>query len=92
MCHNVCGGLIGVMCLSNYFCDYQLASPPPSTVECAGNYDQVGVCIRIPTSCTGAFGGQVCGCASHASTPTDYANDCQRRTDSASTSHNGPCN
>lgn len=87
VCREICGGLAGTPCPSGFFCDLPNIAPGP---VCPGNPDQLGTCVPVPPTCAGALGGPVCGCVNDI-TPTDFANDCERRAARASLGQPGAC-
>ena len=74
----VCGGLAGIPCDANEWCDY------PSQIPC-GFPDQFGVCRPKPFICLQAI-IDVCGCDG-----TTYNNSCEAAKAGYDVAHDGPC-
>jgi hypothetical protein len=74
-----CGGLAGVRCETNEYCDY------PDGSYCGGD-DSQGVCRPRPTDCPDPGGVPVCGCDG-----TDYLTECSAYLVGTDIAHFGSC-
>ena len=72
-----CGGLLGLICLEGYYCDW----PDDS----CGAADATGVCRPVPETCT-PVEQPVCGCDG-----TEHGNACEAAMRGADVDGNGGC-
>lgn len=73
-----CGGLLGLSCASDEYCNY------PISAQC-GAADQTGVCAAIPEACDLMY-QPVCGCDDKT-----YGNACDAASHGVSIAANGEC-
>jgi hypothetical protein len=75
----LCGGIAGISCPANQFCDF------PDHSFCGGD-DEQGICRPIPTDCPEPGGVPVCGCDG-----VDYLGECAANFAGTDIAHTGEC-
>lgn len=74
----VCGGLAGILCDDDEWCDYPASAP-------CGEVDQFGVCRPRPEVCIELY-QPVCGCDGQ-----DYGNGCMAAAEGTDVAYPGVC-